>query len=181
MPRPFHPPWLITVIIFGKVYKLWSSSLCSLFQLLLTLSLLGPNILLNTLYSYTHNLCSSLSVREQVSHPCKRKVELSLCLTKHYTMKTYWGSGGMAPRIFKLGARWRWVASFKHRPLCSQGKSPRYALDRRLGGPESRCGHGDEDKISQPLSDLELRSSRPCPSCFTEWAITALTPIQKNK
>jgi hypothetical protein len=28
-----------------------------------------------------------------------KKVKLSLCLTKHHTMKTYWGSGGIDPRI----------------------------------------------------------------------------------
>jgi polysaccharide pyruvyl transferase WcaK-like protein len=30
---------------------------------------LGPNILLSTLFSNTLNLCSSLNVRDQVSHP----------------------------------------------------------------------------------------------------------------
>jgi polysaccharide pyruvyl transferase WcaK-like protein len=35
------------------------------------LSLLGPNILLSTLFSNTLSLCSSLSVRDQVSHPYK--------------------------------------------------------------------------------------------------------------
>jgi hypothetical protein len=35
------------------------------------------------------------------------KVKLSLCLTKHHAMKTYWGSGGIAPRILDLGTRWR--------------------------------------------------------------------------
>jgi hypothetical protein len=30
-----------------------------------------------------------------------------LCLTKNHTMKTYWGSGGIAPRILDLGTRWR--------------------------------------------------------------------------
>jgi hypothetical protein len=44
------------------VNKLWSSSLCILLQLL-------PNILLSTLFSNTLNLCSSLSMRDQVSHP----------------------------------------------------------------------------------------------------------------
>jgi hypothetical protein len=29
----------------------------------------------------------------------KVKVKLSLCLTKHHTMKAYWGSGGIAPLI----------------------------------------------------------------------------------
>jgi hypothetical protein len=27
------------------------------------------------------------------------KVKVSLCLTKHHVMKTYWRSGGIAPRI----------------------------------------------------------------------------------
>jgi hypothetical protein len=37
----------------------------------------------------------------------KVKVKLSLCLTKHHAMKTYWGSGGITPRILDLGTRWR--------------------------------------------------------------------------
>jgi len=36
----------------------------------------------------------------------KIKVKLSLCLTKHHAIKTYWGSGGIAPRILDLGTRW---------------------------------------------------------------------------
>jgi hypothetical protein len=36
----------------------------------------------------------------------KVKAKLSLCLTKCHTMKTYWGSGGIAPRILDLGTRW---------------------------------------------------------------------------
>jgi hypothetical protein len=42
---------------------------------------------------------------------CK-KVKLSLCLTKHHAMKTYWGSGSgrVAPRILDLGTRWKWVS-----------------------------------------------------------------------
>jgi hypothetical protein len=52
----------ITVTIFGEVYKLRSSSLCNLFQPPATSFLLGPN---------TFKLYSSLSVRDQVSHPYK--------------------------------------------------------------------------------------------------------------
>jgi hypothetical protein len=29
----------------------------------------------------------------------KVKGKGSLCLTKHHAMKTYWGSGGIAPRL----------------------------------------------------------------------------------
>jgi hypothetical protein len=32
-------------------------------------------------------------------------------------MKTYRGSGGIAPRILDLGTRWRWVVSFTPQPL----------------------------------------------------------------
>jgi hypothetical protein len=42
------------------------------------------------------------------------------------------------------------MVSFTPRPLYPQGKGPRYPLDRRLGGPQSRSGHGDEEKNSQP-------------------------------
>jgi len=33
-----------------------------------------------------------------------------------------------------------------------QGKSPWYPLDRKLDGPQSWCGHGGEEKNSQPLT-----------------------------
>jgi hypothetical protein len=35
----------------------------------------------------------------------KVRVKLSLCLTKHHTMETQWGSGGIAPCILNLGTR----------------------------------------------------------------------------
>jgi hypothetical protein len=40
-------------------------------KLLIISSLFGPNILLSTLFSNTHSLCSSLTVRDQVSCPYK--------------------------------------------------------------------------------------------------------------
>jgi hypothetical protein len=63
---------LITRIIFGDEYRSLSSSLCSLLYSPVASSLLGPNILLSTLFSNTLSLCSYLSVRDQVSHPYKR-------------------------------------------------------------------------------------------------------------
>jgi len=51
---------------------------------------------------------------------------LSLGLTKHYAMKTYWGGwgGGIVPRILELGTRRRWVVSFTPQPPYPRGKSP---------------------------------------------------------
>src|SRR5215470_7812922 len=62
---------LITRIIFGDEYRTLSSSSCSLLHSPVASSLLGPNILHSTLFSNTLSLCSSLSVRDQVSHPYK--------------------------------------------------------------------------------------------------------------
>jgi hypothetical protein len=32
---------------------------------------------------------------------------IPVLLTEHHTMKAYWGSGGIAPRILDLVTRWR--------------------------------------------------------------------------
>jgi hypothetical protein len=80
---------------------------------------------------------------------------LSLCLTKHHAMKKYWESRGMDPLILDLGTRRRWVVSVTPRPLYPQGKSPWCPLDRRLGGHQSRSGHGGEEKNSQPQPGIE--------------------------
>jgi hypothetical protein len=60
---------LITLIIRSEEHKLWSSSLCNLLQLCGPSYHLGRNILFSTLFSNTLNLCSSPSMRNQVSHP----------------------------------------------------------------------------------------------------------------
>jgi hypothetical protein len=48
------------------------------------------------------------------------------------------------------------VVNFTPRPLYPRGKSPRYPLERRLGGPQSRSGRFGEVKILDPTG-LELR------------------------
>ena len=62
---------LMNWIIFGEEYRSLSSSLCSLLHSPVTLSLLGPNTLLNTLFFNTISLRSSLKARDQVSEPYK--------------------------------------------------------------------------------------------------------------
>jgi hypothetical protein len=66
---------LINIIILGEEYKLRSSSLCSFLQPPVTSPLFGPNIL-NTLFTNTLSLCSSLNVRDKVSLPYRTTVKI---------------------------------------------------------------------------------------------------------
>jgi hypothetical protein len=80
--------------------------------------LLDPNILFSTLSS-------------------KVKVKLSLCLTKHYGMKTYWGSGCITPRIHWPRRKVE-LNGLVHAPAALfQEKEPLYPSDTRLGVPQT--------------------------------------------
>jgi len=81
----------------------------------------------------------------------KVKIKLSLCLTKHHAMKTYWGSGGIDSHILNFGTRWKWVVSFTLRPLYSRWRNQRYPLDRRPGWPQSLPERGGKEKKSLPI------------------------------
>jgi hypothetical protein len=48
------------------------------------------------------------------------------------------------------------MVSFTPQPLYLHGNSPRYPLDKRLGGTESWSGYGGKEENSQPLPGLEL-------------------------
>jgi hypothetical protein len=61
----------VTRIIFGEDYISVSSSLCCFLHSPANPSVLGPNILLSTLFSNTFNPLLSLNVSNQVSHPYK--------------------------------------------------------------------------------------------------------------
>jgi len=62
---------LIIRIMFGEEYRSRSSSICNFLYYPITSSLLRPNILLNTLFSNTLSLHSSLNVSDHVPYPCK--------------------------------------------------------------------------------------------------------------
>jgi len=69
MPRYFILLDLITRTMLEEEYRSLSPLLCSFLHSPVTASLLGPNIILNTLFSNTLSLRSSLNVSDQVSHP----------------------------------------------------------------------------------------------------------------
>ena len=61
--------WAGHVARMGEEYRSFSSSLWHLLHSPVTSSLLGPNILLHTIFSDTLSFLSSLNVSDQVSHP----------------------------------------------------------------------------------------------------------------
>ena len=61
----------ITRTLLGEEYRLFSSSLCNLLHSTVTSSLLGPNILLSTMFSNTLSFLSSHNINDQFSHPYK--------------------------------------------------------------------------------------------------------------
>jgi len=70
---PGSPKWLFPSGFPTKALytPILSSSLCSFLHYPITSSLVGPNFLLNTLFSNTLSLRSSLHMTDQVSYPYK--------------------------------------------------------------------------------------------------------------
>jgi hypothetical protein len=59
---------ILSILVLGEEYKLWSSSLCSFLQHPVASSPFGQNFLLNTLFSSTLSLCSSQCQRPSFMH-----------------------------------------------------------------------------------------------------------------
>jgi hypothetical protein len=67
------------------------------------------------------------------------------------------------------------VVNFTPRPLDPRGKSPRYPLDRRLGGPQSRSGRFGEEKILDPTgTNSDPSVVQPVASRNTDFAIPVI-------
>jgi hypothetical protein len=64
------------------------------------------------------------------------------------------------------------VVSFTPNPFYSQEKSPRYPLDRRLGGPQSRSGRRGEEKILD-----HTRTRTPTPRLSSPWPVAIPTTL----
>ena len=76
---PAHLLDFITCTILGEEYKSFNSSLCNLLHSPVISSLLGPNILLNTMFSNTLSFLSSRNVSDQASHPYKIHLSKTDC------------------------------------------------------------------------------------------------------
>jgi hypothetical protein len=53
------------------------------------------------------------------------------------------------------------------------GRSPRYQLDRRLGGPQKGSGRCEEEKTLTPAGN-RTRAAQPVSRIYTDWAIPTL-------
>jgi hypothetical protein len=79
--------------------------------------------------------------------------------------------------ILDLGPSWR-VVSFTPLPLYPRGKSPRYPLDRRLGGPQRQSGQSGEVKILAPTwTQTPTLCLQPVASRYADYAVPALTCV----
>jgi hypothetical protein len=92
------------------------------------------------------------------------------------------------PRILDLGISWWCLVSFRPWQQYPRGKCPRYALDVRLGGPQSQPRSCKEEKsFSYPDSNFDLSAFQVVASRHTDWAILApdsvdrLTKSQKSR
>jgi hypothetical protein len=71
-----HPPWVDYSNCIWRRVQVTKLLIEHFLQPPVTSSLFGPNILLNTLFSNTLSLCSSLNVRDQVSYPYKATTKI---------------------------------------------------------------------------------------------------------
>jgi hypothetical protein len=71
---------LITRRVLGEQYRSLSSLLCSFLHPPVTLSFLGPNILLSTLFSNTLSIRSSLNMSDHVQGGPRKSSPPSVCI-----------------------------------------------------------------------------------------------------
>jgi hypothetical protein len=81
-------------------------------------------------------------------------------------MKAY-VNGCIDPHFPDLGNSWKWVVNFTPWPLYTRGKSPRYPMDRKLGGLQTFWTHRDSNSDSYVVQHVASR--------YTDYAIPATT------
>jgi hypothetical protein len=88
-----------TRTVLCKEYKSLSFQLCNFLHSPVASSLLGPNTLLNTLFSNNLSLRSSLNVSDQVSHPYKATAKIISYETKYQDDTFYGASAAPTPEV----------------------------------------------------------------------------------
>jgi hypothetical protein len=95
-------------------------------------------------------------------------------------MKTYWGSGGIIPRILDLGTRQRWVVSFMPLPLYPQGKLLLYFTMCRLAlGPTQSPIQWVPAALSPGVNQPGHKADHSLPSSAeikNVWTCTSIPP-----
>jgi len=74
--------------------------------------------------------------------------------------KAHRRSGGAAPLILNLDARWRWVVNFTPRSLYPRERTL-VPTDEKVVGPQSWSGRFGEEKCLLPLSGIPMRIVQP--------------------
>jgi hypothetical protein len=94
-------------------------------------------------------------------------------------MKTYWGSGGIAPRSLDLGTGWRWVVSRSGR-FTPRELSPGTHWIGGWLGPRAVLDAVVKRKIPNPRRESNPRTPivQPVAQRYTDWDITALLEYQ---
>jgi hypothetical protein len=82
-------PMLTTCLAHLPNYIPLSSSLCKILQPYVTSSLLGPNILLSTLFSNTLSLCSSLNVRDCFAQSYKTASKIIVLGPRYFNLYSF--------------------------------------------------------------------------------------------
>jgi hypothetical protein len=117
----------------------------------------------NTLWTVSNNACivvPCLVVTQQRSLlPLSKETATVYRVYSCMKNSIHMGEWSYSSTILDLGTRWRWVVRFIPKSFYSQGKSPQYPLNRRLGGLQSQSGcYGEEKNL------FHLTGTKPWPS-----------------
>jgi hypothetical protein len=122
-------------------------------------------------YNNQTNFSSSMeyyNVPSTTNLPTARKLNVRSCpwcLTKYHAMKTYCRSGGIAPRVLNLRAKWRWVVSFTLRSLYLWKRAPSTLCVWSWVDPRASLDAATKRKV--PLPYRESKSGRSARSLVT--------------
>jgi len=123
-----------------------------------------------------HQILKLMTIYWAIIFKLKVKVELSLCLSKYHTMKTY---GGVKVQLYSFfDARWRCLVSFTPCRLTPRKRAP--GTHWIVGWVEPRPGLDAVVKREIPSScrDSNSRSSSPQPSGIPLRHPGSLVPVK---